>query len=187
MHVSHRFLGAAAAAALLAHTAGAQASSSASSRPTIGIFGGAAFPTGDFGKGLKSGYEVGAHLGFRPAASSVGFRIEGMYNRFDPKGLNPGNFHTNVLSGNADAVVMSAGAPGSIRPYFLGGIGVYNIKTGDASETRFGLNGGAGLDMPLSGIDVYLEARYHYVFTNSGNNAAGFNAAYVPVVVGVRF
>ena len=49
------------------------------------------------------------------------------------------------------------------------------------SETNVGLNGGAGIDIPLSGIGAFVEARYHTVFRD------GENLNMLPVTVGIRF
>lgn len=174
----------AASALLLATTAAAQSTSGP--RPTFGISGGVAFPTGDFGDGYDSGFNLSAHVGFRPSSTPVGFRIEGMYNRFDFKGSSALDIHSNIIAGTGNVVFSRTAAPGSVSPYFIGGAGLYNLKVdsdigSSDSETKFGLNAGAGLDIPLSGIGVFIEARYHYVFTD------GSKLAFIPLVVGVRF
>jgi opacity protein-like surface antigen len=158
----------------------------ATTRPTFGVSGGVAFPTGDFADGVSTGYNVSAHIGFKPALSPIGLRIEGMYNQFDFKGSTDATF--KILAGTANAVIMSSAAPGSMRPYFIAGLGAYNAKRSDlsGSDTKFGLNGGAGLDLALSGINAFVEARYHYVL--SKDDATGtVNTGFVPLVVGVRF
>ena len=177
--------------ALASSTLAAQAAT----RPTFGVSGGIAFPTGDFGKGSKSGYDIAAHVGFHPAGASFGVRLEGAYNQFAFKGTSTGNPHTNIFDVTGNVVVGTAAAPGTVRPYFIGGLGIYNVKaeatvnrvTVSNSATKFGLNGGAGLDLPLSGITAFVEARFHYIFSDSGNNGLGYNAGFVPLVVGVRF
>ena len=179
-----------AAVALAASSLAAQAAS----RPTFGVSGGIAFPTGDFGKVAKSGYDIAAHVGFHPAAASFGVRLEGAYNQFDAKG-GIGDAHTNIFDVTGNIIVGTAAAPGTVRPYFIGGLGIYNVKaeatlnrvTVSSSATKFGLNGGAGLDLPLSGITAFVEARFHYIFSDSGDNGLGYNAGFVPLVVGVRF
>jgi hypothetical protein len=192
VHVSHRLLGAAVAAALVTGTAGAQ-----TSRPTFGISGGLALPTGDLNKGYKSGYDIAANVGFHPTGQSFGVRVEGAFNQFALKGTNTSNAHTNIFDVTGNIVVGTAAAPGTIRPYLIGGVGVYNVKNEasvgnvsvSTSATKFGFNGGAGLDLPLSGIAAFVEARFHYVLTGSGSSDSniGYNASFVPIVVGVRF
>jgi opacity protein-like surface antigen len=156
----------------------------AGSRPTFGVSGGIAFPTGDFGDAFKSGYDIAANLGFQPATLPVGLRIEGMYNRFDLKDNQRFEGHTNILALTGNAVLAGrSSTEGSVRPYAIGGIGVYNSKASgtDASDTNFGLNIGAGLELPLSGITTFIEARYHHVFSDPGSFGL------IPVVVGVKF
>jgi len=186
-------LRAAAALAAGAVIASAPLAAQEASRPTFGISGGISFPTGDFGSGYKSGYDISAFVGFHPATSPVGFRAEGMYDRFDFKGNNPLGLHRNVFAGTGNILLGGTATPGSIRPYVIAGVGLYNLKedatnaSGASSSTKFGINGGAGLELPLSGITALLEARIHYVFANNGDTALGYNATFIPVVVGVRF
>jgi hypothetical protein len=137
---------------------------------------------------VSTGYDIAAHIGFKPALSPVGLRVEGMFNQFDLKGTGT-DFKAKILAGTANLVIMSSAAPGSMRPYFIGGAGVYNLKLSSSSlnassdsETKFGLNGGAGLDLALSGINVFAEARYHHVFSKDDATGAN-NTAFVPLVV----
>jgi hypothetical protein len=60
---------------------------------------------------------------------------------------------------------------------------------GSRSSTDWGLNGGAGFSVRVaSGLRVYAEGRYHYMFgpeiAGSSENA---NGQYVPVMFGLRF
>jgi hypothetical protein len=82
--------------------------------------------------------------------------------------------------------------------YLTGGLGVYGqytkyrIPAGPASRFdliqtesvyRPGVNGGAGFAFDLGDprIKLFVEARYHYIFT------AGRGASFIPITVGVRF
>jgi opacity protein-like surface antigen len=190
VHASRRLAAALSAVAILSGSAAAQASI----RPTFGVSGGLAIPTGSFGQSYSSGYDIGVLLGIKPAASPIGLRFEGAYQRYDLKGSNTLGIHTNIISGTANAVIGRPAAAGSISPYLIGGIGIYNVKVtasqapNNSSDTKFGLNIGAGIDLPLSGVAVFLEARYHYILLNSGDAFGGAsNLGVVPIVVGVRF
>jgi opacity protein-like surface antigen len=190
VHAFRHLTAAVSAAAILSGSAAGQASV----RPTVGVSGGLAIPTGSFGQTFSSGYDIGVLLGIKPAASPVGLRFEGAYQRYDAKGTNPLGIHTNIISGTANAVIGRPAAAGSISPYLIGGVGIYNVKVtasqapNNSSDTKFGLNIGAGIDLPLSGIAVFFEARYHYILLNSGNSfGGGSNLGVVPIVVGVRF
>ena len=109
-------------------------------------------------------------------------RLEGGYHRFDL--ANGGNGNTRVVDGIANGVLRFPGQV--VRPYLIAGVGAYNVggEVADVSldsETNVGLNGGAGIDIPLSGIGAFVEARYHTVFRD------GENLNMLPVTVGIRF
>ena len=68
---------------------------------------------------------------------------------------------------------------GPIRPYIVAGVGAYNIKTEtdatalleatESSDTKFGVNGGAGLVIKLgSAVSLYAEGRVDNVYTDKG-------------------
>ncbi len=184
---SLRLVTAVAGSFLCAATAFAQGSPSATSRPTIGVSAGLALPTGDFGDGFNSGYNVSAHVAFKPAVSPVGIRVEGMYNRFGLDGGGTIDGNANILGLTGNAIVGPAVKPGSmINPYLIGGLGFYsskfdsNVGASDR-QTDLGANVGGGLNILLSGLDVFIEARYHTVFTD------GSNTGFIPLVVGIRF
>jgi opacity protein-like surface antigen len=80
------------------------------------------------------------------------------------------------------------------RPYLIGGAGVYNIKNtvtglGSSSDTKFGLNAGAGFDFGLGKAKLYAEGRFHMIMKAvSDGTATGTKSAYmIPLTVGVRF
>lgn len=49
------------------------------------------------------------------------------------------------------------------------------------TQTKFGLNGGAGLRFQLTGFSTFIEARWHTIFTE------GNNTQMVPISVGITF
>ena len=49
------------------------------------------------------------------------------------------------------------------------------------TQTKFGLNAGAGLRFQLTGFSTFIEARWHTIFTE------GKNAQVVPISVGITF
>jgi opacity protein-like surface antigen len=62
---------------------------------------------------------------------------------------------------------------------------------GSRSSTDFGLNGGIGLSLRVaSGLKLYLEGRYHYIFGpefTEGGEGGRANGEYIPVMLGLRF
>jgi hypothetical protein len=68
--------------------------------------------------------------------------------------------------------------------YVIGGVGAYNSKAstaGSPSETDFGFNVGAGLNIPLTGFGTYAEVRFHHV---AGDNR---NFQFIPITFGIKF
>ena len=106
----------------------------------------------------------------------VSFRADGQYQMGDL---------FDVLSGTANAVYgFSVSEETKFRPYLIGGLGVYNLnpdEEGAGSETKFGINAGAGFTVPVGQGNARLfgEARFHNVFTEGEN----FNI--MPLTVGI--
>src|SRR5262249_26828889 len=93
---------------------------------------------------------------------------------------------------------------GPVDFYVTGGGGIYNqrtqLKVNDGGSGFFdggrdnvlasysvykpGVNGGAGFAFRVGyHINIFAEARYHYMFTHGSNTGSSF----IPVSVGVRF
>ena len=151
---------------------------------SFGIAAGATVPTGDLGDFYGTGFNVMGTLGYQPVAMPVGLRFDvawhslGLNDDFDFEDADD----LRIISGTANAV-LSVSNTGGIKPYVLGGVGLYNYDAGGDSETKFGLNGGGGLEFQLAGFSTFLEARYHHAFTDDDEGAVQF----IPVVFGVKF
>jgi opacity protein-like surface antigen len=110
--------------------------------------------------------------------------VDGSYNQL---GFDGGGGKYQVISGTANAVyAFSVAAETQFRPYLIGGGGIYNVKNKpdagiSVSDTKFGINVGAGFDIKTSGIGVFVEGRFHNVFVT------GSDFHYIPITVGVRF
>lgn len=170
-----------AAAALTVTAASAQAQ-----RPQLNVGGGASLPTSDLGDAQAAGWHGLVSMGYRPAMFPVGFRVDGAYHNM--AGENVGvisgrDFRAISLTGN---VVVEA--PGmAVRPYLIGGAGLYNTKLqGAQSNNNFGVNGGVGLKFHLMDFDTFVEARYHTAIDALGG-AEKRNASFVPVTFGISF
>ena len=79
-----------------------------------------------------------------------------------------------------------------MMPYMVGGMGLYNVKTevtppspapaSKASETKFGIRGGAGVNMMVGqNWGIGLQADYNDIFTS------GSSAQYVGISAGLHF
>lgn len=153
---------------------------------TFGIGGGATIPLGNTSDAVKTGWNGLALVQFKPASSPVGFQIDGQYQELKSKaGLTPGK--SQLVNGTANVVFsFPTSAETKVRPYLIGGAGAYNVKfkptTGtSASTTKFGINAGAGFDFALSGATIFVEGRFHNVFTE------GSNTKFIPINLGVKF
>jgi hypothetical protein len=158
---------------------------------SFGVGGGVNVPLSDFGDQAKLGFQGTALVQFAPANLPVGFRVDGTYqqNNFsDDFATAFGDGKVQQIYGTADVVYTFTTAESSMfHPYLIAGGGVYNGKakfdgvSDSESSTKFGVNGGAGFDYAVGSASVFLEARFHNVFTE------GSNTTFVPITVGVKF
>ncbi len=153
----------------------------------FGIGGGLAIPTGDFGDFAKTGFDGIALVSIVPASIPVGFQIDGNFGRFSDD--TPLDQKVQLIYGTGNIVYNFQTAEGSkFRPYLIGGGGVYNIDfkgddvpTGIDSETKFGINAGAGFNFSAGNAGLFIEGRFHTVFTE------GSNTSFIPINIGIRF
>lgn len=155
---------------------------------SFGVGGGVTIPTGSSSDALKTGWHGLALVRFKPAASPVGFQIDGMYQRlgFD-EFLPEGNLQ--VINGTANVVFsFPVSEETRFRPYLLGGVGVYNSKAkfevgpDGESSTDFGINAGAGFDIGFGGGTFFVEGRFHNVFESDADDLK-----FIPITAGIRF
>jgi hypothetical protein len=173
------------ALALSAQVAQAQAGMS------LGIGAGAVVPTGSMADLNSTGYTGQAALRLQPAASPLGFQVDGFYSRLGLQNDVPG--HSTMFGGTANAVYAFSGA--SARPYLIGGVGVYNGKTtiddvgSSDSETKFGANAGAGFDFKLGAASLYAEGRFHAIFKAAvdAETLEETTAYMIPLTLGLRW
>jgi hypothetical protein len=153
--------------------------------------GGLGVPTGNFDNTNKLGWMGLAAISFVPNGAPVGIQIDGQYQQYKFDG--GGSSKERFLIGTANVVFKFKTSDQSVfRPYLIGGGGVYNFKDTGAttvggvtstagSTTKFGLNAGAGFDFKAGGAGLFVESRFHDVFT------AGSDRTFVPITVGIRF
>ncbi|HET9727732.1 MAG TPA: outer membrane beta-barrel protein [Gemmatimonadales bacterium] len=173
------------AVVLVAQAAHAQAMS-------FGLGGGIVVPTGTLSDGNSTGYSGSALVRVQPPASPVGFQVDAFYTRFGLQGGVDG--HSRMIGGTANAVFAFPGAS-MARPYLIGGLGLYNGKTtitglgSSDSQTKFGINAGAGFDFGLGKAKLFAEGRFHAIMkgVTDGTTGAEKTAYMIPLTVGVRF
>ena len=186
----------------------------------FGILGGATFPVGDYSKAAATGFNVGAFADFGRRLGPLGIRADVLYHGFgdsDPiQTAGPGTTFDlsnkySMVTGTLNGVFGIPVENSPIRPYLTAGVGAYYIKDsprcvtdsttctsfvrdlGDDNTTKFGINGGAGIEFGLGGAAAFLEARFHNVFqgtpdltcTEASCNRLALQM--VPVNLGVRF
>jgi hypothetical protein len=165
--------------ALVPSHAGAQAMA------MLGLSAGAAVPMGKLSDTHSTGFNTMLSLGFGGSEElPVSLRFSGAYTKFNGSTSNgttvPG---LRIFNGSVDAIISMPGGE-VIRPYVLGGGGVFNMKssaTGANSSTDFGLTGGVGVGLDLSGFNTFAEARIHHIFTENGATR------FAPIVFGILF
>ena len=151
--------------------------------------GGLTLPLGDFDDFAGTGWHGLAAIGFQPSDFPVGFQLDGMYQRF---GIDeaPDDFDVGfqIIQGTANVVyTFTTAEESTFHPYLIGGVGLYNQKaTGDDagdqdSESDFGVNAGAGFDFQLGSVGLFIEGRFHNIFSDPDNTS------FVPISVGLRF
>jgi opacity protein-like surface antigen len=148
---------------------------------SFGLGGGATLPVGDLSNAFGTGWHAQASLEFN--AAGIGMRVDGMWHSI------PEDAHDHdlrVLAGVLNALFrFSPGA--QVQPYVSAGVGVYNLKLDEDDDdesfedTRFGINGGAGLRFRLTGLSTFVEVRYHNIFTE------GSSTQVVPLTFGIMF
>ena len=157
--------------------------------------GGIGIPSGDFDDVAKLGWHGLVGVSFVPTNWPVGIQIDGQYHQFklDEDVVGAGSLKDRLIFGTADIVYkFKSSETTRFRPYLIGGGGVYNLKTTGSSDvgsiidtegstTKFGINAGAGFDFKAGSAGLFLEGRFHNVFTE------GSDLQFIPITIGVRF
>ena len=158
---------------------------------SFGLGGGAVVPTGSMADVNSTGWSAMAVARLKPPVAPLGLQVDAFYTRL---GLaNDIDGHSRIIGGTANAVFAFPGGPA--RPYLLGGVGLYNGKVtidgfgSSESETKVGLNAGAGFDFGLGKASLFADARIHAIL-KGGVDAESLEettAFMVPVTLGLRF
>jgi opacity protein-like surface antigen len=173
-------------------TTGAQAqeTTTTTTRPVrFGVSGGLTIPTGDFGDAVNTGYNINGLVEGKLTTVPIALRGEFTFAHFDfdEDVLGVGG-SDRLLAGIASALyyfpVRTNG--NVIRPYVIGGAGVYNFRDSpdnlpSESTTKFGLNFGGGIEFQLTGFSAFGEVRDHIVFTDVSNTNM------IPLTFGIKF
>ncbi len=156
--------------------------------------GGLGLPLGNFNDIAKLGFHGMAGVSFIPSGWPVGIQVDGQFHQFrlDDDVVDPNGLKNRFLIGTGNLVYkFKTSEESSFRPYLIGGGGVYNVKTTgadnlggvvgtDGSQTKFGINAGAGFDFKAGSIGAFVEGRFHNVFFT------GSDLNFIPITVGIR-
>jgi opacity protein-like surface antigen len=181
-----------------------------SARPISFAFGGgASVPVGTYKDALKAGWNGQGSIILHFAGFPLALRADLNYNSFKFKkdlpfspGGGTGTINTSdditqqILGGLANVTIPIRMGP--ISPYVTAGLAAFNIKTklsdavpgaDDQSDTKFAVNGGAGLSMRLMGVSAFIEAKVNNVYTDKKfiSNKELKSLQFVPVTFGFVF
>ena len=166
---------------------------------------GANLPNGEFADGAKTGLVANGFVGV--GTGRFGLRGELFWSRSDLDNPFIRKLGNNVLpseglgtvTGNVNLVGAAANfvlplMQSVVRPYLIGGVGVYNRRVSQDvggtidefqnlrdEQTDVGYNGGIGLSIGGLGPSFFLEARYVSVATTPDRTK------FIPVVLGFSF
>lgn len=157
----------------------AASSASAQGGLSAGHLGGAfgiSLPTGALSDDHSAGFNLAATAEYLAPFQVVGVRGELFYEHFAAKPQAAGAHAVQTTAAIINAVYHVQGS--ALHTYLIGGMGLYNVT---ASGTTPGLNAGAGVQIPLTGMTAYFEARFHKVLTNGSPYVS------LPITFGLSF
>jgi opacity protein-like surface antigen len=159
----------------------------------VGIGGGVVMPIGDYKDVDKLGWLAGADLTYWLTSSPVGIRLDGSYSQTSHKDFQgvaiAGN--SKIVGGLVEVVYALGTQADQIRPYILGGGGVYNLKvhasaqgtTVDTSETKFAFGFGAGVAFKVGAGSTRFFVEGKFVSIKESGGSTNF----LPIRAGIRF
>jgi hypothetical protein len=160
----------------LAPGASAQAPVQTVPFPIFGVGGGISIPAGGVAKDRAPGFNLVGLAEFRTPSEPLGIRAEALYQYFGAKQNSVGVESSNNFAALINVVYH---APRSqVRPYVIGGMGLYHISD---HGNNAGVNGGVGVTIPLTGMGAYAEVRLHAALTQ------GPSFVTLPITFGITF
>ena len=130
--------------------------------PMFGGTAGIAIPVGRLSDDHAAGYALGAVAEYAVANQPYSLRAEGIFQRFALKSGRTGR-DANLLSIGTN-IVYRLDTVSPARTFVTGGIAIYNATD---EGTRPGINGGTGVEIPLTGFSAVAEARLHLMLADA--------------------
>jgi opacity protein-like surface antigen len=163
----------------------------------FGITGGATVPIGNLSNFANTGWNAGVLLDVGLPLVPIGFRLDATWQQLDTKRFAVGapelpiggEVKNRFIAGTAN-VLYTFNSMAPTKFYLIGGVGGYGVRKETLpssgpnltfTETKFGINAGAGFRFQLTGFSTFIEARWHDVFTT------GPSSQFIPINVGITF
>ena len=160
---------------------------------SFGVSGGASLPMGDLADVADVGFNVTGHIALKLEGKPFHLRGDVSYDKWNAKkdGGDSENVDASLsaLGFTGNLIFPLGDASASARPYLLGGGGFYRLKAAasafgvgvSTTDTKGGVQGGAGIEFKLSGMSTFLEAKYVNVFSDGGSTN------WIPITFGIKF
>lgn len=169
---------------------------------TFGIGGGAVVPVSDAADALKNGFHGLGYVRVMIPGTGLSAGVNVSFQRLDFKDAKlaaPALPGTTAASTGASDVLVGLGdlkfaliPNGPVRPYLTAGLGAYHLRSdagggSSTSDTRFGVNGGAGVDVAIGRVRAFVQGRVDNVYTSEGGAIDAKSIQLVPVTLGLEF
>jgi opacity protein-like surface antigen len=157
----------------------------------FGLGGGLTLPTGDYKNADNAGWHALGKVDIGIPMSPVAVRIDALFGQTKHKdvGGSAVDGKTQLIGGLANLVYKIPVPAPIVKPYILGGAGVYNVKLTitnsvppvDTSQTKFAWDFGAGATFGVGPARFFVEARYVSI------QESGSSLKFIPVTAGLSF
>ena len=162
----------------------------------IGFGGGVSVPVSDAKNAFKSGFHGQGMVRWNLPKMPLSLRGTLGYERLDLKSVAGGATGSgSILSGLGNVTL--AFPVGPVKPYILAGLGAFNTRTNvsgtpGTSQTKFGIDGGVGLEFRLGALSGFIEGKLQNIYTDKGfssalGSAKAFSTQIIPVTFGIFF
>jgi opacity protein-like surface antigen len=144
-----------------------------------GVNAGLLMPMGDYADLDKMGWIVGGGATSWLTGGALGVRADVSYGTTK---RDAGAGDTKIVGGMASVVYGLGPSTASARPFVTGGLGMYNVDFGAASETKvaFGVGAGVMIKAGTGGMRIVIATR----FTSVSLDPA---LTFLPITVGLTF
>jgi hypothetical protein len=145
----------------------------------FGVGGGITLPTGDYGTSDKAGWHVMGLIQLPISNSPIHLRFDALYGSTSHKSTF-GSGNTKLTGATADLLYHLGESRASVRPYIMGGLGIFDVSDG-SSQSKFAFGLGGGILFGVGTMHAFAEARYMSVQTS------GSSLTFIPISVGLMF